>query len=189
MNEADPKHIEELIRRARLGDSEAFSVLYEAYFTPLYRYVYFRVSDESDAADLTQETFLKAYQSFPRYVSSGRSPLAFFYTVARNCIIDHYRKKKTVRADDEVFDSIPDEAMSAEVAAAMKEDGRSLREKIALLPQDQQDAIVLRFIDGLPSAEIATIMGKSEVAVRQMQSRGLRVLRGMMKKEVASESI
>ncbi len=189
MKKIDPENVEDLIRRARLGESEAFTVLYEAYFTPPYRYIYFRVSDESDAADLTQESFLKAYESFPRYVSSGKSPLAFFYTVARNCIIDHYRKKKTVRADDEFFEGIPDDSENAEAMAAMKDDGRSLRQKIAKLPQDQQDALVLRFIDGLSSSEIATILGKSEVAVRQLQSRGLRILRSMMKEESVSSTI
>ena len=183
MNEADPENIEDIIRRARLGDSEAFAVLYESYFTPLYRYICFRVSDKEDADDLTQEVFLKAYASFPRYISSGGSPLAYFYTIARNSIIDHHRKKKTVIADEDIFNNIPDDAESAEMQAAKKEDYENLRQKIAQLPQDQQDAIVLRFIDGLSTQEIATMLGKSEVAIRQLQSRGLRSLRNMFKQE------
>ena len=189
MKHTDPKNVEDLIARARLGESEAFGILYEAYFTPLYRYVYFRVSDESDAADLTQEAFLKAYQAFPRYISSGKSPLAFFYTVARNCIIDHYRKKKTVRADDEFFEAIPDESETSEASSALKEDVRMLREKIARLPHEQQEALVMRFIEGLPTAEIAALLGKTEAAIRQMQSRGLRALRVMMEQGTAQNAI
>jgi RNA polymerase sigma-70 factor (ECF subfamily) len=177
MNEADPENIADIVRRAQLGDSGAFAALYTAYFTPLYRYIFTRVSDKADADDLTQEVFLKAYTSFSRYVVRGESPLPYFYTIARNSIIDHYRKKKALVADEEVLSTIADISDSAEETAAKREEHEAILRGIATLPSDQQDALILRFTEGLSTNEIATILEKSEMAVRQLQSRGLRSLK------------
>jgi RNA polymerase sigma-70 factor, ECF subfamily len=177
MHEADPENIADIVRRARLGDSAAFTVLYESYVTPLYRYIRSRVSEKADAEDLTQDVFLKAYTSFPRYVTTNDSPLPYFYTIARNSIIDHYRKKKSVVADEDVLGALPDTDDSPEEIAAKREDQTAALRLIKTLPNDQQDALILRFVEGLPTEKIAMMMGKSEAAIRQMQSRGLRSLK------------
>jgi RNA polymerase sigma-70 factor (ECF subfamily) len=181
MQPADPEHIQSIVRRASAGDPDAFAELYTAYFTPLYRYIYFRVSDKADADDLTQEVFLKAYASFSSYVSKTESPLSYFYTIARNQIIDHYRKKKAVSIPEEVLQAITDARDSVEEEFARKEEQTNSQKKlthlISTLPTDQQDAIVFRYINGLPNKEISVIVGKSEMALRQLQSRGLRALR------------
>jgi RNA polymerase sigma-70 factor, ECF subfamily len=179
MNKADPEDIEDIIRRARLGDAEAFGVLYQHYFTPLYRYIYFRIAEKADTDDLTQEIFLKAYESFSRYTYSGASPLAYFYAIARNMIIDHHRKKKAVLLDDEVWDAVADDTQSIEAKAAEKEDGEELRKRLAVLPEGEREAVTLKFINGLSNKEISVILGKSEAAVRQLQSRGLRAIKTM----------
>jgi RNA polymerase sigma-70 factor (ECF subfamily) len=181
MNSADPKNIVDIVRRASLGDAEAFGVLYESYFTEVYRYIYFRIPDKVDADDLTQEVFLKAYRSFGSYVPSGESPLPYFYTIARNSIIDHYRKKKTVIVEEEFLQGIPDHATSAEERFADKEELGALQMHLRMLPSDQQEAIILRFINTLSNKEIAVSMGKSEMAIRQLQSRGIRTLRNLFK--------
>jgi RNA polymerase sigma-70 factor (ECF subfamily) len=178
MQAAEPEDIQENVRRARLGDSDAFAQLYTLYFTPLYRYVYFRVTNKADADDLTQEVFLKAYTSFQNYVPSSESPLPYFYTIARNMVIDHYRKKKTLVLNEDTLHQVPDTATaSPEDEAATKEEYLLIQTHVTYLPEDQQDALVLRFINGLSNKEIARVMKKSEVAVRQLQSRGLRSLR------------
>ena len=181
MQSADPDSIEDIVRRARLGDADAFSALYTSYFTPLYRYVYFRVADKTEVDDLVQEVFLKAYTAFDRYTYSGGSPLAYFYTVARHSIIDHYRKRRLPTVDGEVLETIADESATAEEVAIQREEIETVRAHLRQLPQDQQDVIVLRFIEGLSTPEIATMLGKTEVSVRQMQSRGLRALRTLMR--------
>ncbi|MFZ1075578.1 MAG: RNA polymerase sigma factor [Minisyncoccia bacterium] len=180
MHPADPDNIEEIIGRARLGDAEAFAALYTAYFTPLYRYIYFRVTDKSDVDDLTQEAFLKAYVSFPRYTHSGGSPLAYLYTIARHGVIDYYRKRKMPVADEGVLEGIRDDADTAEEAAIQRDENDMLRRCIAKLPQEQQDTVVLRFIEGFSTREIAVMLKKNETAVRQLQSRGLRALRKLL---------
>ena len=189
MHAADPENNDDLVQRAREGDSDAFAELYSAYFTPLYRYLYFRVQDKADADDLTQEVFLKAYASFKNFLpmvnttdtvpsaNTAKSPLPYFYTIARNRLIDHYRKKKSVTLEDEVMQAIPDTTDSLEEAAAKNQEYEHIRKRITELPPDQQDALVLRFINGLSTEEVAKVLGKKEDAVRQLQSRGLRALK------------
>ena len=79
--------------------------------------------------------------------------------------------------DDEEFLSIADEADSPQEQAIKGESAGMVRKKIALLPEDQQDVIVMRFIDEFSTKEIATMLSKSEEAIRQLQSRGLKSLR------------
>jgi RNA polymerase sigma-70 factor (ECF subfamily) len=177
MNGSDPAGLQEIIDKAKKGDKEAFSFLYTAYFTPLYKYIYFRVGSRADAEDLTQDVFVKAYSSFGRYSYSGTSPLAYFYTIARNTVIDFRRKKKMIVADDEEMLAVPDTMDNAEEEAIKREDANMVRKNIARLPEDQQDAIVLRFIDGLSTKEISAMLGKNEEAIRKLQSRGLQAMR------------
>ena len=89
-----------LMDQAREGDQGAFSLLYEQYATPLYRYIYFRVTRKEDSEDILQTVFLKAYRALPKFRNQGKNPLSFFYTIARNAIIDYRRKKKDVRSEE-----------------------------------------------------------------------------------------
>jgi RNA polymerase sigma-70 factor (ECF subfamily) len=183
MNGPDPEELENIIEKAKQGDNDAFSRLYTAYFKPLYNYVYFRLSSKLEAEDLVQDVFLKAYVSFGRYSYSGISPLAYFYTIARNTVIDYRRKKRIIVADEDESLSVPDDSDSPEEQAAQGHDAEMIRNKIALLSEDQQDAVVLRFMEGLSTKEIALMLGKSEATVRQLQSRGLRSLRKKIEKK------
>ena len=174
-----------VIARAKTGDTEAFSYLYQEFYTPVYRYVYFRLGRSKESAeDVTQEVFLKVYTSFGSYAYSGKSPLAYFYTVAKNILIDRSRKKQIqlvpLDDDDNILEQIPDSVLDANEQLMREEEARGLREKIALLSPDQQDVILLRFIDGLSTKEVANILGKNEAAVRQLQSKGLKSLRTIL---------
>ena len=173
----NPEELKNIIEKARSGDGDAFAYLYKSYFTPVYRYIYFRVGSKNEAEDLTQDVFVKAYTSFNHYSYSGKSPLAYFYTIARNAVIDYRRKKKMLIMDDEDLITIADESDSPQEQSIKNEDAEMIRKKIALLSEDQQDVIVMRFIDELSTKEIATILNKSEDVVRQLQSRGLKSLR------------
>ena len=90
-NEIDAK---ELMRLAKDGDSEAFGLLYSKYFVPVFRYIYLRLKNKEEAEDLAQTVFLRVYKSLTRFRDQGKEPLAYFFTIARNAIIDYWRKKK-----------------------------------------------------------------------------------------------
>ena len=85
---------DDLIARARQGDREAFADLYQRYLPMIYAYVRARVFDDHDAEDLTEQVFLRAYQSLSRYHGRGWPYSAFLYRVARNLLVDHIRRSR-----------------------------------------------------------------------------------------------
>jgi RNA polymerase sigma-70 factor (ECF subfamily) len=186
---SESRNIIDVVKRAKSGDSEAFGYLYNEFYTPIYRYIHFRTNSwsEETAEDITQEVFLKAYNSFKNYTYSGKSPLAYFYTIARNILIDKGRKKrvKIERLDlkDELIEEIPDTLENILEQNIRKENEEDLHKKISQLSEDQQDVIILKFIDGLSNAEISKVLNKSEVSVRQLQSKGLKSLRKILNQD------
>src|SRR5512136_1892925 len=84
----------ELVNQAKAGEAEAFGHLYEIYLDRIYRYIYFRVTDEQTAEDLISQVFTKAWENLDRYQPNGRPFIAWLYTIAHNTVIDHYRTRK-----------------------------------------------------------------------------------------------
>jgi RNA polymerase sigma-70 factor (ECF subfamily) len=175
--------IKNLIINAKRGDSEAFGRVYQEYFSPIYRFLYFRLGDKGLADDLTQNVFVKVFESLDSIVISDKSPLTYFYTVARNLLIDNYRKKKIPNISDEEAESKLIEENNPEKEAILHHDSQRLRSALQNISKDEADALILKFIDNYPNDEIGKIMGKSEVAVRQLQSRGLKSLRKFISQE------
>ena len=173
--EADPT---KLIQAAKEGDQEAFSKLYELYYVPIYKYIYFRVKDEQDTEDITQTVFLKVYKSIDRFENRGKSPLAYFFTVARNTVIDYTKKKKKdfIAQDplEKIEYSLQDERPSPSELLEQKFTSKMVQNAIATLSPDQQETIVLRYINDFSNKEIASILKKSENAVRQLQFQALK---------------
>ena len=160
---------------------ERFEELYERFFTPVFRYVLLRVKNRAEAEDLAQTVFMKAYQANPPGKAGKTGPelsLNYFFTVARNTVIDHWRKKKEVVVDDpdEVFENIPD-TEDPEDDAMRGESRTAVREALEHVSASEQEVLILKFMNELSTKEIAQLLGKTEVAVRQSQSRGLKALR------------
>lgn len=186
MDDSPTPNLKVLILRAKAGDQAAFEQLYTLYYTPIYRYLFYRLrGNKRDAEDMAQDVFIKIYNSFSHYEPSEANPLPYFYTIARNTLIDSSRKRKVelvnLSEDDTTLENAPDEADLASDSYAKSEDAKELHEKIALLPSEQQDVITLRFIQELSTKETAEALGKTEEAVRQLQSRGLKSLRTLFK--------
>lgn len=177
--ELNPK---ELMRLAKEGDESALSALYELYFTPVYRYLRLRVPGREDCEDLAQTVFLKAYQAMPNFEERDRSPLAYFFTIARNAAIDYWRKQKnhSMRVGEAVFEIIADDRERTDRGADEAERRREAARALAKLAKEPREILTLRFINELSNKEIASITGKSQDAIRQIQSRALRALRKEM---------
>jgi RNA polymerase sigma-70 factor (ECF subfamily) len=153
--------------------------LFEEYYDKVVRYIYIRISDQPEAEDLAGEVFLKALKSMGSYRGSVEQLRFWIFKIARNIVIDHYRKmskRKTVNLDDvEIADSTNVEEMAeqrlqiGELTKAMKQ-----------LTEAQREVIGLRFFAGLSSAETAQILGKSSGAVREMQCDAIQRLRKLM---------
>jgi RNA polymerase sigma-70 factor (ECF subfamily) len=163
-----------LVDLAKSGDGEAFARLYEAYFDRVYRFVFFRVSDDQMAEDLAAQVFLKAWENLHRYQPHGPF-LAWLYAIARNTVIDNYRtRKQVVSLEDAGPIFAPDEKLDDRLQLEFEIE--SVREAMQKLTHEQQEVIALKFIAEYDTAEIARHMGKSEGAVRALQMRALQAL-------------
>jgi RNA polymerase sigma-70 factor, ECF subfamily len=171
-----------LVKRAKSGNAEAFAALYDGYFERIYRYVYFRVADEQTAEDLASQVFLKAWENLSRYKPSGAPFLAWLYTIARNAVIDHYRTRKETVALDEVI-GLASQGSAPDEQAELRFETDSLRVALKTLTEDQQQVLILKFIAGLSTDEIARQLGKRAGAVRALQMRALQALNKIMEEE------
>ena len=166
-----------IIAKAKDGDKDAFGVLYQEFYTPVYRYIYFRVSSKDEAEELAQDVFVKAMNAFTRYEARTNTPLPYFYTIARNTVIDWQKKKRGVHVDQEMFMEIADDTSKTDKQAVVSEELVALKKALQELPEDQREALELRFFNDLSGREVAQVMGKSEESVRQLQSRGMKALK------------
>ncbi len=165
----------ELVQRAHDGDRDAFGRLYEKCIDRVYRYIYFRVTDEETAEDLTSKVFLKAWESLPRFKAGNSPVIAWLYTIAHNAVIDHYRTRRQTAPLDEILslpasDPLPDEQYDSMFAA------RSLRQSLDQLTELQREVVTMKLIDGMNTDQIAARLHKSCGAIRALQMRGLQTL-------------
>ncbi len=163
-----------LVERAIAGNGEAFGHLYQRYLDPIYRYVYLRIGDASDAEDITEQVFLKAWEALPGYRPNGNPFVCWLYRIAHNVVVDfHRRHKHETHSEplDQEEQIDPQPCVLRQVIAS--EEVAQLAKAISRLPEEQQQVIVLRFVEGMNHSHIARIMEKSEGACRMIQNRAL----------------
>ena len=177
-------HFVDLIARAKSGDGDAFEQLYNEYFTQLYRYVLIRVGNSDDADDIVQLIFLKFYKNLDNWQDQGYQPSAYLYTIARSVMADHFRKLgrtgKKINQSEEFLEILADSSQSPQASVIQQEERTQLYTAMKTLPQNYQEVLLLRYSEGLPSREIAEIIGKSDVATRKLLSRAVQTLSEIM---------
>lgn len=163
--------------RAALDDSAAFGQLYARYMPRVYRFCRTRTSNEEDAADLTQQTFVRAFSALGRYRVGSQGFAPWLFRIARNAATDaHRRARHTVPLDD-IADVPSDSTTDPAARALASDDLAGLRRALATLRPDIRDLITLHFTVGLTVGEVAAVVGKSESATRMQLWRTLRALR------------
>jgi RNA polymerase sigma-70 factor (ECF subfamily) len=164
-----------LVARAIKRDATAFGCLYESHLERIYRYVYYRVGSESEAEDLCEHVFLKAWEAIDRYEPRGAPFAAWLYRLAHNLVIDHYRGRHPSMPIEDVIEA---EEPGADVLVSVESqlEAEEVRAALQKLNPEHQQLIVLRFIEGLSHAEVAQLIGKSEGATRVIQHRALQAL-------------
>ena len=174
-----------LVARAQAGDAEAFGLLYDRYLDLVYRYVYYRVGTKSLAEDLVSETFLRALRRIGTFEWQGRDFAAWLITIARNLIADHYKSGRfrlEVSTADMLDADRADEGIESGVLEGIT--NAVILEAVKKLNDEQQECVVLRFLQGLSVLETAQAMGKSEGAIKALQYRAVRTLGRMLPKEL-----
>jgi RNA polymerase sigma-70 factor, ECF subfamily len=171
--------VESIVDRAISGDTEAFGQLYDIYADRIYRHIYYRTSNVDDARDLTQEVFTKAWQVLPKYKRTKTPFLGWLFTISHNRVIDYYRTKK----DHAYLNNEIDPGSATESPEHIVESGftqQEVRKAILRLPADQQQVILMSFIEGFEYSEIASALNKSEGNIRVILHRGLKKMRAIL---------
>lgn len=170
----DGRLVQQAVRRAKEGDREAMHFLYVRYAADLIRYVNSFVNDHHEAEDIVQNVFAKLIRAIKKYEPTDVPFTAWILRVARNAALDHIRARRAVPAEDiHVADF-----GQAQIGV---DRGRDLRHALSLLPQDQQEVLILRHIHGLSPVEIAGTLGRSESSVHGLHHRGRRSLQNSLK--------
>lgn len=179
---------ENLIKSAIRGESSAFGLLYDEYQPRIYRFVYLKVGHREEAEDLTHQVFLNAWKNVSNYRFQGFPFSSWLYQIARNQIIDYYRAKKTTFTIEENTESMQElngadnfweEANNFNLS--IRSEIVAIQEAIKKLIPEQQDIIIMRFVEEMSPREIAVFLSKPESTVRVLQHRAIANLRKIVK--------
>ncbi len=172
----DDAHSED--ETAQLGEK-----LYVSHYTPLYRYLFFRLRNKRDAEDLAQTVFVKAFASLKQGIWDGAGDIHYLFTIARNTLIDHFRRSKHAPiTSDELIESTAD-SVTTNAPVEEREHRELIAAGIGKLRPAEAEAVTLRYLSDMEYSDVARIMGKREDAVRQLVHRGLRSLREHLEKD------
>ncbi len=179
---------ENLIKHAIRGESSAFGSLYDEYQPRIYRFIYLKVGHREEAEDLTHQVFLNAWKNVKNYRFQGFPFSSWLYQIARNQVIDHYRTKKTAftlddNRDNEEENSNGDNFLTEDnnFNLDIRSEIAAVQEAIKKLIPEQQDVIIMRFVEEMPHREIAASLNKPESTVRVLQHRAIANLRKTLK--------
>lgn len=174
---------EKLVKKAQSGDPEAFGVLYDYYLPKIYRFVLFKVSHREQAEDLTHQTFLKAWENVRSYKPMGYSFSSWLYRIARNNVVDHYRRRN-LQTD---IEEVAPEDLGIDDSLGTKIEIRFQWEQVLVairgLSEVEQDVLIMRFVEDMPHQEVAKAVDKSESAVKVIQHRALKKLKVELSKK------
>ena len=157
-----------------------FSQIYDEHVDKVYRFVFFKVSNEALAQDITSETFTRLWKeiSFDKEV---KSPSGFLFRVAKNLIIDHYRVKDQNPANlDNLDNIIVDQKEDVLQTIVQNDEMRTVKVALDQLNEDSRLAVSLYYIEQLPYSEVAKALNRSQGATRVLISRGMKQLREIL---------
>jgi RNA polymerase sigma-70 factor, ECF subfamily len=170
---AEELEAERLLIEAAQRDRAAFAPLYERYVDQIFAYAHTLTRNRELAEDVTAATFAKAIEDLPRFEWRGVPYSAWLYRVASNLVARQARRPAWVDIDTHQ----PIDHLTPEVIAEQRDREATVRSAVALLPDDQRQAVLLRFGGELRNREIAEIMGRSEGAVKLLTFRAMTALR------------
>ncbi|MFQ6020297.1 MAG: RNA polymerase sigma factor [Dehalococcoidia bacterium] len=164
-----------LIQDAKAFRPEAWREIYLRYYPKIYTYLYVRFNDKASAEDLASQVFLEAIRGIRTFTYYGIPLSSWLYRIAHNISVDFLRRRQRLK-----LEPLNEAVQTAATAANQLEtvDFRTaLMAALQCLTPEQQQVIVLRFVEGMPVASTAVAMGRSRGAVKALQRRALASLR------------
>lgn len=175
VNADSEQHILELVDKSARGDSKAFGRIYDLFIDRIYRYVFYHVKDKMVAEDITQQVFIRAWESIGSFEWKGKQFSSWLYAIAHNHTVDYYRScQREIKLKERI---IADQETGTEHNEGQSDTREELQAALSCLSPDQREIIILKFIEGLDNRQISEIMTKNEVAIRVAQMRALNALR------------
>ncbi len=165
-----------LLQQAQRGDADAFGSLYRANVQTIFRYIYHRVNDTQLAEDLTGDVFTRALRDLPKYRDQGKPFIAWLYRIAHARVVDYYRRMNRRPVESNVEAEQISVTPDMDRGLIRRHAARVLRQAITELTDEQQQVIILRFIEGRRIDAVAKIMDKKPNAIKALQHRALRSL-------------
>src|SRR5213595_3215876 len=167
------RNLRRLVEAAQQGRREALEELYLLHFDRIYSYLHMSVGNRHDAEDLTTQTFVKMLESIRRFRWQSAPFSAWLFRIAHNLAMDHFRAARRWQPEEEVPEPIGSEELSAEDEAMHSIGRQSMLELIDELSPEQRQVLTLKFVFNFGNGEVATILGKTEGAVKSLQHRAL----------------
>ena len=153
-------------------DSQAIGAIYDQYFSDVYKYVRYRMGDDTTAEDIASDVFLRLLEAAKKRQGPSSSLKGWLIATASNAVNDHLRRKYR-RPEAELLESTPDKStsVSAEVDARAEKD--MVHTALARLTDEQQHVLALRFGQGYSLEETAAFLKKNVNAIKALQFRAL----------------
>lgn len=173
--------MELLVRKAQQGDADSLARLYEHYYARIFRYAFFRTGNRIDAEDVTEDVFLRMLEAINRFKWKGYPFSAWLFKIARNRVVDHYRRKG--RQQDiplETAFNVSDVGRDIDGEMDLKLSIEQVYESMGSLTKLQKEVIALRFASGLSVLETARAIGKKENAVKALQHAAVKKLKAVL---------
>jgi len=181
----DRNEVQDLVVRARAGEADAFEALYRAYQGGIYTFIWSQVREPELAADLTQDTFVRAWESLPRLRQAGAFR-GWLYRIARNLVRDEVRsghaRLETVASalagdgDPGLHEPAAESDGPEDVLVTKEMKGEVWRALESLTPE-QREAVVMHHMQGMGTSEIAKVMGVRPGTVMSRLARARDALR------------
>lgn len=157
---AHPRIMAELLHRvAERQDLEAFRELYQSYGPRVKSYMMRRGADADTAEELAQETLLTVWRKASLYAGDKGSATTWIFTIARNLRIDRLRREFAWQELPDGYDQIASEDALPDETVSSNEEQAKVRGALSALPDDQREAVILAYVDGLSHSEIAERLG------------------------------
>jgi RNA polymerase sigma-70 factor, ECF subfamily len=184
----DIKREQALIRAAQAGDESAVSELYQAYVDNIYRYIFYRIDNHHTAEDITAEVFVRFVEGLSAYQDRNIPLLAWLYQIAHARLVDHYRQSQRVGQESDLDNVVVSTEDDLDGDLMTNYHQEKVREALTNLTPEQQQVILLRFIEGYSVQKTAEVLGKTAGAIKVMQHRALQALsRALAKQGIAYE--
>jgi RNA polymerase sigma-70 factor (ECF subfamily) len=156
-------------------ESQAIGTIYDQYFSEVYRYVRYRVGDDTTAEDIASDVFVRLLEAAQKNQGPSTSLKGWLITTASNAVNDHLRRQYR-RPTEELTEAMPDHTSSVQAEVDQREQNKMVQAAYGQLTPDQQHVLALRFGQGYSLEETAAFMKKNVNAIKALQFRALAAL-------------